>query len=114
MHIGKFDRRIEIILNNEEGYTTDEYGGQTTAVIPSSDPVKVYAEIKQDNGSESTQSGKVTTSQSVLFILRYLAGITVHSRIIYDDKTYVVESFREVYGRKRFLELKTRLIDGSQ
>ena len=112
MHIGRFDRRIYLTKNNEANYQQDEYGGLTESVAEPTEAIALWAEVKQDAGGEKDISGKVTTVQSVLFIVRYATGITVNARIAYDDKTYIVESYREIFGRKRYLEIKARGIDG--
>lgn len=112
MHIGRFDRRIYLMKNNEANYSQDDYGGLTESVADPAEAVALWAEVKQDAGGEKDLSGKVTTVQTVLFIVRYITGITVNARITYDDKTYIVESFREIFGRKRYLEIKARVIDG--
>lgn len=111
MHIGRFDRKISIVMDNEIQYTSDDYGGLSEISILET-PTSWWAEIKADNGNESVNAGKVTTVQYITFIMRYHASITVHARITYDSKTYIAESIREVYGRKRYLEVKCRLIDG--
>jgi SPP1 family predicted phage head-tail adaptor len=99
MRAGKLDR--EIIIETV-----------TTTIDDAGTPVETWAPLAtlraalQDNASDETHNEQGdTTRQLVTFETRYVPGITVAARILYQGEPYNLLQVREL-GRGRGLELK--------
>jgi SPP1 family predicted phage head-tail adaptor len=106
--IGRMDRRIVI-----QSYTAerDAAGGET---LTWADFMTVSAALSYPATGSGEMYGKDQYQQiatrSVVFTVRYMAGVNEKMRVSYDDKLYDIESIAEL-GRKRYLELKCKLRD---
>jgi SPP1 family predicted phage head-tail adaptor len=99
MRAGKLDR--EIIIETV-----------TTTVDDAGTPVETWAPLAtlraelKDNASDETHNEQGdTTRQLVTFETRYVPGVTVAARIMYQGEPYNLLQVREI-GRGRGLELK--------
>lgn len=100
MRAGDLDRRITI-----ENIVI----GQS----PSGEPIEtwtpvatVWAEVQQQSGREFFATAQTVSERRVVFKLRWLAGITVLHRVIYDAREHNIQEVREI-GRRAGLELHT-------
>lgn len=100
MRAGDMDRRI---LIQSYSYETDEYGG---TIDTWTDVAEVWANVTQQSGREFFGAGTIQSERKVVFRLRWLDGITVLHRIVYDGRDHDIQEVREL-GRKEGLELHT-------
>jgi SPP1 family predicted phage head-tail adaptor len=99
MRAGKLDR--EIIVETV-----------TTTIDDAGTPVETWAPLAtlraelKDNASDETHNEQGdTTRQLVTFETRYVPGVSVAARIMYQGEPYNLLQVREI-GRQRGLELK--------
>ncbi len=103
--VGELDRQITLEARTE---VQNDYGGGDVTWNKISD---VWAKVVWNRGDEKDMDDVVLRAVStVTFVIRYRSdarGKTM--RVVYDGAYYDVKTVAEV-GRKRFLELKTTLI----
>lgn len=99
MRAGKLDRSISIERKTESVSAT---GAVVTAwqVIAA-----VRAELVTQSADEFLTGFGEAENGSVIFRIRYLAGVTTTDRVTYDGKNYDIKEVFEV-GRRRGLELR--------
>ncbi|NQW09556.1 MAG: phage head closure protein [Alphaproteobacteria bacterium] len=100
MRAGDLDRRIT--LQGVE-YIFDDYGGYGEVWT---DVGTFWAEVKQESGREFFAYGGINSERKVIFRLRWVDGITVVHRVIYDEREHNIHEVREL-GRQEGLELHT-------
>jgi SPP1 family predicted phage head-tail adaptor len=64
----------------------------------------VWAEALQQGGSEFLRAATIESERKVVFRIRWLAGITVQHRVLYDGREHNVIEVKE-FGRREGLEL---------
>lgn len=99
MHAGKLDRIIHIERNAE---TVMPSGGVVAAWT---NIATVRAEIVKQTASEFLTGFGAAESGTVIFRVRYLAGITTADRIMFDGVAHDIKEIAEI-GRRRGLELR--------
>ncbi|MBX9464097.1 MAG: phage head closure protein [Aquamicrobium sp.] len=99
MRAGKLDRVIAIERKTE---TVTPSGGVVTAWT---NLASVRAEIVQQSASEFLTGFGEAETGTVIFRVRYLAGITTADRITYEGTAYNIKEIAEI-GRRRGLELR--------
>ncbi|MBF2716889.1 phage head closure protein [Agrobacterium vitis] len=99
MRAGKLDRIITI----ERQIETVKPSGAVAAAWTNFDTVR--AEIVQQSASEFLTGFGEAESNSVIFRIRYLPGITTADRVSYNGATYDLKEVSEI-GRRRGLELR--------
>ena len=108
LSIGQLDRRIEVQVPT---YTANDYGEQTK-VYATLYTVWSHADWKSSKRKEESQEQVQGTD--VVFYIRNL-GITILGtyRIELESKTYIIHGVKEIDGRDKFLEIKTKLKDNN-
>jgi len=100
MRAGDLDRRITI---QSYSYERDDFGGE----IPIwTDAAAVWAQVAQEGGREFLGAETIRSERKVVFRLRWLPGITVTHRVLYDGREHNILEVREL-GRREGLELHT-------
>ena len=99
MRAGKLDRIITI---QRETKTTNFTG---YAVAAWSDITAIRAEIVTQTSTEFLTGYGEAENGTVIFRVRYLAGITTADRVTYNDQVYDLKEITEI-GRRRALELR--------
>ena len=100
---GKLDRIIRI----ERATTTVDASGtpqQSWAPLAT-----MRAELLDATTDEAARSFGTSTEAVALFRIRYLDGITVADRVIYEGQAFDIKQVKEV-GRRRALELRTERV----
>ena len=100
MRAGDMDRRITI----QERITGESPSGEP--IITWEDVGTVWAQVQQQSGREFFAAQQVISERRVVFRLRWLDGITVLHRVIYDDREHDIHEVREL-GRREGIELHT-------
>lgn len=99
MRAGKLDRSIAIERISE---TVADSGSVVTAWT---NVATVRAQIVQQSASEFLTGFGEAENGTVIFRIRYLAGITTGDRITYEGTAYNIKEIAEI-GRRRGLELR--------
>ncbi|MBX9452644.1 MAG: phage head closure protein [Mesorhizobium sp.] len=99
MRAGKLDRAITIERKTE---TVTPSGSVVTAWT---NIATVRAEIVQQSASEFLTGFGEAETGTIIFRIRYLAGITTADRITYEGTAYNIKEIAEI-GRRRGLELR--------
>jgi SPP1 family predicted phage head-tail adaptor len=100
MRAGKFDREILI-----ESYTSVQDPG-TGEEIPTWVPLATMrAEVIQSGADEFFQTGGIAGVVVVIFRTRYVGGVTVQSRVTFEERIFDLVEVKEL-GRRRGLELR--------
>lgn len=99
MQAGKLDRSIALERKTQ---TVKPSGAVVTAwtIIAA-----VRAEIVQQSASEFLTGYGEAEAGSIIFRIRYLAGVTTADRVAYAGKVYDLKEIKEI-GRRRGLELR--------
>ena len=95
---GKLDRTIRI----ERAHRVIGEAGRVTVAWTS--VATVRAELLQADAVEVAGPHGITSTDSLAFRLRHLAGITPADRVAYDGRAFNIRSVKEI-GRRRALEL---------
>ena len=97
--IGKLDQRVVI-----QNYTTtrDASGDQLETW---STLATVWAGVRYESGSEQQESDQKVATRTIIFTIRYLAGLTEKSRIVWDSRNYDVQ-FIDGNQRMRYYYLR--------
>ncbi|TGU87721.1 head-tail adaptor protein [Mesorhizobium sp. M00.F.Ca.ET.151.01.1.1] len=96
---GKLDRTISIVRKTETV-------SPTGAVVPAwLNIATVRAEIVTQSASEFLTGFGEAESGTIVFRVRYLAGITTADRVTYAGQVYDLKDVTEI-GRRRGLELR--------
>jgi SPP1 family predicted phage head-tail adaptor len=99
MRAGKLDRSITI---QREATTTNDTG---YAVAAWSDLANIRAEIVTQTSTEFLTGYGEAENGTVIFRVRYLAGITTADRVTHGGEIYDLKEITEI-GRRRALELR--------
>jgi SPP1 family predicted phage head-tail adaptor len=99
MRAGKLDRTISIERKTE---TVSETGSVVSAWL---NIATVRAEIVTQSASEFLTGFGEAESGTIVFRVRYLAGITTADRVSYAGQVYDLKEVTEI-GRRRGLELR--------
>ncbi len=100
MRAGKLDREILI-----ESYTSVQDPG-TGEEIPTWVPLATMrAEVIQSGADEFFQAGGIEGVVLSVFRTRYVAGVTVQSRVTFEGRIFNLIEVKEL-GRRRGLELR--------
>lgn len=95
---GKLDRTIRI----ERAHRVIGAAGQESVAWTT--VATVRAELLQADAVEVAGPHGITSTDSLAFRLRHLAGITPADRVAYDGRAFNIRSVKEI-GRRRALEL---------
>ena len=108
LSIGQLDRRIEV---QSPTYTTDNYGDKTKVYATL---YTVWAHVDWKASRRKEESQEQVQGTDVVFYVRNL-GVTILGtyRIEYDSNTYIIHGVKEIDGRDKFLEIKTKLKDNN-
>jgi SPP1 family predicted phage head-tail adaptor len=72
------------------------------------DIVTIWAAVEPLRGREYFQAATVQSQNMIRFTTRYRKGITSEMRILYDSKSYDIQSIIDVNGRHQQLELMAK------
>ncbi|RMG81347.1 MAG: head-tail adaptor protein [Chloroflexi bacterium] len=104
--IGELDRKVTLQSRTD---TVDDYGGH---VVSWADIDEVWAKVVWGPGSERELDSDVLRGVSdVTFVIRYRSDARDRRmRVVYDGSYFDVKGIAEL-GRKRFLELRCKLVE---
>lgn len=105
MRAGDLDRRITI--QREEVVGDDGFGNEITDWV---DVVTTWARVVQASGREFFAAAAIQSETKVMFKLRFMDGITVIDRVVYDGRNHDIHEVKEL-GRREGLELHTSTND---
>lgn len=103
MRAGKLAQTIAI---QRQMTTPDDYGAPLEAWVT---VTNVRAQVIDAVTDEKNRDHGASTEATILFRLRYLAGVTVADRITYDGHAFDIKQTKEL-GRRRGLELRCERI----
>lgn len=103
MRAGVLDRRILIEQNSP---AQDEFGSLTAVW---STFATVWARVAPVTGKEIFLSDQVSASADTLFRIRYLKGLNVQMRIVYNDENYNIKNILEIARREGMNILATTI-----
>lgn len=105
MTIGKLDRRIEVLQQTE---VRDEFG----AIVGNWVTVgRVWANIKPGIGSEHLFNQQIEGDESVVFTVRFYAGLEKTHRIRYMGKTYEIVGIKDENTGHRWMVITAKEIE---
>ncbi|TPM36634.1 phage head closure protein [Mesorhizobium sp. B2-3-5] len=98
---GRLDRRIDIQRLTESrdatyGAVVETWANWKTAVP---------AGLTQSTGREFLSTDQTVSERLKVFLVRYIDGLTVRDRVIFDAVSYDIGDIREI-GRRRFQEIQ--------
>jgi SPP1 family predicted phage head-tail adaptor len=99
MRAGKLDRKIDI----ERAETTLDAHGVPQEVWVN--VATMRAQLVQTSTEEFIRAYGASSESVVIFRTRFLAGVTVADRVLYDGRAYDIKETREI-GRRHGLELR--------
>ena len=99
MRAGDLDRQITIRRFTSGG--DDGYGNQIEIWT---DLATVWAEVKQSNGREFLDAGRISDEHRVVFKVRWMDGVLTTDRILYAGIEHDIVEVREL-GRREGIEL---------
>ncbi|PAP97818.1 phage head closure protein [Mesorhizobium mediterraneum] len=97
---GRMDRRINIQRVTESRDPT--YGAVTETW--SDWKTGVHAGLTQSTGREYLNTDQPVSERRKVFLVRYIDGLRVRDRIVFDSASYDIRDIREI-GRRRFQEV---------
>lgn len=98
MRAGTLDRRITLMKPTA---VQDSYGAMVDGFTSDG---TVWANVKQIDAGESFQDDQHTAKKTVVFTIRYRAGVAPTWRVVFDGETYDLHDVAEV-GRREGLAL---------
>jgi SPP1 family predicted phage head-tail adaptor len=104
MRAGDMDRRISV---ENRVVTTGPFN---EPIISYELLAEVWAEVRQQGGTEFLRAQEVTAERRVVFRVRWLEGVSVLDRIVYEDRPHNITEVREL-GRREGLEIYTTAVD---
>lgn len=103
MRAGKLDRTITLQRK------TESISDSGAVVSAWTDIVTVRAEVVQQSATEFLTGYGEAETGTVIFRIRYLAGITTADQIMFDGTSYNIKEIAEI-GRRRGLELRAVVV----
>jgi SPP1 family predicted phage head-tail adaptor len=103
MRAGKLDRTIAIERQTETVNAAGSVASTWTNIAT------VRAELIQASAREFLEAHGETESTTIVFLVRYVAGITTDDRVTYAGATFDLVEIKEI-GRRRGLELRCERI----
>jgi SPP1 family predicted phage head-tail adaptor len=98
MEIGQLDRRITLksytSSQNDYGEMIDTYDTGTT----------VWAAVRFGSGNERMVADKATVVGDVIFTIRFRAGLTEKTRIVWDGINWDIQHIAYL-GRRQFIDI---------
>jgi SPP1 family predicted phage head-tail adaptor len=104
MRAGDMDRRITI----ERRVVSS--GPFNEPIITYELLAEVWAEVRQQGGSEFLRAEMVTAERRVVFRVRWLAGVSALDRVAYGGRPHNITEVREL-GRREGIELHATAMD---
>lgn len=104
MILGNLRFSIQVISKT---VTKDEFGAET---VTWSNSIKLRADKKFAGGDKTVDNKEVFNSHRIIFTTLYRTAISEDDRIIFKDKTYLINSISEI-GFKEGLQIDTELIN---
>lgn len=108
MRAGQRDRRIVI---QGPTYTRDP---ETNEEIETFGPVaRVWGQRKDTGGGEFLKAGGIVAEERALFWIPWRSDLTTLHQIVCEGLTWRIEAFRELSGRRRYLEIQCTTTRGA-
>ena len=108
--IGELDRRIGI-------YTADTAANSFGEIIYEYTLSQtLWAKVYEKSGKLTDESDEMVYISNTIFYVRNDGAsnmVTLASKIIWEEKTYIPEAINEIDGRQRFLEIITKQKDNN-
>ena len=99
MIAGQLRHRVTV---QSVGSTVDDYGDLSNSW---STDASVWASIEPASGSEQDIAGELSGVVTHKIKIRYRSGVTSNSRLVFDSRTFEIESVRNWQERNVYLEL---------
>ncbi len=99
MKAGKLDRTITI----QRATTTLSAAGTPSETWTSL--IDLRAEIVDADATEQTRDHGASTETAITFLTRFVDGITVADRLVYESRSFDIKAVAEI-GRRRGLEIR--------
>jgi len=98
---GQFDRRVTLRRPSE---VVDEFGGRRTVYV---DAATVWARRMPAGGGRSVPTDTPTAASSVVFEIRFVAGVGPRWVLVYEAAEYEIVNVEEGKARRETLILST-------
>ena len=105
MEIASLNKRITI---QELKLSINENGFEIEELI---DYKRVWAGVSNLHGREYFDAAAIQMENTVKFTIRYLPGIDISMRIVFQDKNYNITSIDNIKYGNRFMEIKAMEVD---
>lgn len=102
MSPGRLDRRITLQSN------TPTVGSVGESIPNWSSLATVWANKRDESGSEAHREGLETATARTFFTIRHRADVSTQTRVSYSSTLYDIESIREFGMRAEWLELNCK------
>jgi len=100
---GQLNKIVEI--QKPTAGSVDDYGGPSATW---STHAKVWGKVSPLRGREMISANALKSEGTVLFVLRYVAGVTAAMRLVVDSVYYNIESVSDVDMRHKELQILAR------
>lgn len=107
MRAGERDRRILI-----EGPTVKRNPDNNEALETFGPVARVWGRRRDQGGGEFLKAEGIVAQERALFWIPWRADLTTRHRLICEGLTWNIEAFRELAGRRRYLEIQATAIRG--
>jgi SPP1 family predicted phage head-tail adaptor len=104
MRAGDMDRRITIERR------VSSTGPFNEPIVSFELLADVWAEVRQQGGSEFLRAETLSAERRVVFRIRWCVGISALDRVVYQGRAHNITEAREL-GRRKGLELYTTAMD---
>jgi SPP1 family predicted phage head-tail adaptor len=100
------DRKITI-QEQVEGHSTEFNVGPITWTNVATN---VCSKVIEHPGSQQYEADRLTSTQVLIFQIRYRSGLKRNMRIVYNDENYLIVGINEPKGfRRQLLDLRAEL-----
>jgi SPP1 family predicted phage head-tail adaptor len=100
MRAGKLDRRLTIRRLTETGRNA-----YNEPILEWADVATVWAQQRPERGSERFAAAQVNGTSVMTFQIRYLAGLDVKDRLVYEGREYEIVAPPREIGRRVGIEI---------
>ena len=99
MDVGKLNKRVEL---HAVTLTAD---GMGEAITTYASYATVWAQIRPMQANETAQSDQIVTKVLHKITIRYNSSVTETDRIVYDSRTFDINSILDQFENERYMEL---------
>lgn len=105
MRAGQRDKRIEI-----QGPTITRDPDTNEAIESFGTVARVWGERRDSTGGEFLKAGGVQAEQRAVFWIPWRSDLTTSHRLLCEGLSWNIEAFRDLAGRRRYLEIQATAI----